>query len=430
MSFAVATRTAHRSSAVGPSEGGARAAPPTRTVTARAPSPPRVRIPPRTPRPVGDVRVGNRRGYAPDRPCRSAPSPPRRTWRPICAAPSRAPSTAVGRAAMTRQLRPSTRRDPNHQRGHGRRRGASRCVAVCRSGGVRTRDVTVASFGDDARFRASGIVRGARADWRWRPPRSPGSWWRRRARAGNRTDAAWTTARAARKASRVYLSRGNASGNRRTSAADGRRAPASARDSHASTRSPAWVASSLCRARGGERRGGGCAPRGGCARRTARKGGVRRGVAERRLADEERRERPLGVRIRGEAIDGGARAGEGTTSAASRGGRRRPRRRSTRPGPWRRSRDRPPSTCEYTPEGENRPPLAVNQRAKARSKAVGNEDEDEDQDGSNPKPRGGRPPREKTPTPSETSSAKTRTRTPTSRMRETRRTRERRAHGD
>ena len=114
--------------------------------------------------------------------------------------------------------------------------------------------------------------------------------------------------------------------------------------------------------------------------------------------------------------------GEGTTSAASRGTEKTS---SPFDTSWSLAKipRPPPSTCEYTPEGENRPPLAVNQRAKARSKAVGNEDEDEDQDGSEPETEGGRPPREKTPTPSETSSAKTRTRTPTSRMRETRRTR-------
>ena len=70
-------------------------------------------------------------------------------------------------------------------------------------------------------------------------------------------------------------------------------------------------------------------------------------------------------------------------------GRRRPRRRSTRPGPWRRSRDRPLRRASTRRRGENRPPLAVNQRAKARSKAVGNEDEDEDQDGSEPETEGG-----------------------------------------
>ena len=45
---------------------------------------------------------------------------------------------------------------------------------MCRSGGVRTRDVTVASFDDDARFRASGIVRERVRDWRERRRVAPG----------------------------------------------------------------------------------------------------------------------------------------------------------------------------------------------------------------------------------------------------------------
>ena len=84
--------------------------------------------------------------------------------------------------------------------------------------------------------------------------------------------------------------------------------------------------------------------------------------------------------------------GEGTTSAASRGTEKTS---SPFDTSWSLAKipRPPPSTCEYTPEGENRPPLAVNQRAKARSKAVGNEDEDEDQDGSDPETEGGGPPR-------------------------------------
>lgn len=80
--------------------------------------------------------------------------------------------------------------------------------------------------------------------------------------------------------------------------------------------------------------------------------------------------------------------GEGTTSAASRGTEKTS---SPFDTSWSLAKipRPPPSTCEYTPEGENRPPLAVNQRAKARSKAVGNEDEDEDQDGSEPETEGG-----------------------------------------